>query len=427
MRRSGRPAPSRCRARSSTPRWSRLRVSATRPPRRPRSRPAGSRPSGRSRPAKLRHKDRDARWTVKFTKAKPDKGGAVPAFDLAIPVFGYQSHLGIDRRFGLIRTWKATNAAAYEGRVLREGLLDKTNTAGTVWADTAYRSKANERFMAENGFSLTRPSPEAAGQAGASQDRSRQRSQVEGPGPDRARVGRAEKPDGAVHPYSRSGPGANQDRAGQPRLQRQAPDRAGAEGRAGHRLRVRRRPRNRKRRHRRPAHRHPRLNHSRSEPKTGFVANDQESHDKRSISPRCPSGEHQMRKRTICMVAALFLASTPLAQAQGGTSTGSPQDTERLSPTERKIVTDARVAVIKIALQLTSEQEPKWPPVEEAIRARAEGRYRRLAALQERTSQSGEVDPVRIYRERSELPGATSGRTEKARRCMAAACSESQP
>ena len=36
--------------------------------------------------------------------------------------------------------------------MLREGLLDKTNTAGTVWADTAYRSKANERFMAENGF-----------------------------------------------------------------------------------------------------------------------------------------------------------------------------------------------------------------------------------------------------------------------------------
>ena len=36
--------------------------------------------------------------------------------------------------------------------MLREGLLHKTNTAGTVWADTAYRSKANERFMAENGF-----------------------------------------------------------------------------------------------------------------------------------------------------------------------------------------------------------------------------------------------------------------------------------
>ena len=105
-----------------------------------------------ARPSKLRHKDRDARWTVKFTKAKPAQDGTVPAVDLAIPVFGYQSHIGIDRGFGLIRTWKATDAAAYEGRVLREGLLDKTNTAGAVWADTAYRSKVNEHFMAENGF-----------------------------------------------------------------------------------------------------------------------------------------------------------------------------------------------------------------------------------------------------------------------------------
>ena len=106
----------------------------------------------KSKPAKLRHKDRDARWTVKFTKAKPDQDGHVPATDLAIPVFGYQNHVSIDRGFGLIRTWRATDAAAYEGRLLREGLLDKTNTAGVVWADTAYRSKANEQFMAENGF-----------------------------------------------------------------------------------------------------------------------------------------------------------------------------------------------------------------------------------------------------------------------------------
>ena len=105
-----------------------------------------------AKPAKLRHKDRDARWTVKFTKAKPDAEGVLPRTDLAIPVFGYQSHLSIDRGFGFIRTWAATDASAYEGRLLREGLLDKTNTAGAVWADTAYRSQANERFMAENGF-----------------------------------------------------------------------------------------------------------------------------------------------------------------------------------------------------------------------------------------------------------------------------------
>jgi hypothetical protein len=35
---------------------------------------------------------------------------------------------------------------------LREGLLDKSNTASTVWADTAYRSKANEDFMENHGF-----------------------------------------------------------------------------------------------------------------------------------------------------------------------------------------------------------------------------------------------------------------------------------
>ena len=35
---------------------------------------------------------------------------------------------------------------------MREGLLDKTNTASSVWADTAYRSKANEEFMDANGF-----------------------------------------------------------------------------------------------------------------------------------------------------------------------------------------------------------------------------------------------------------------------------------
>ena len=57
-----------------------------------------------------------------------------------------------DRRFGLIRTWLATHAAAHEGTRLRQGLLDKANTGSAVWGDTAYRSAANEAFMAGNGF-----------------------------------------------------------------------------------------------------------------------------------------------------------------------------------------------------------------------------------------------------------------------------------
>ena len=34
---------------------------------------------------------------------------------------------------------------------LREGLIDPTNTACDVWADTAYRSQANEGFLAGRG------------------------------------------------------------------------------------------------------------------------------------------------------------------------------------------------------------------------------------------------------------------------------------
>ena len=109
-------------------------------------------PDWQRKPAKLRHKDRDARWTVKFTKAKPREDGSMPAVDLAVPAFGYRNHISIDRRFGLIRKWLTTHAAAHEGRRLRDGLLDKSNTAASVWADTAYRSAANEAFMDENGF-----------------------------------------------------------------------------------------------------------------------------------------------------------------------------------------------------------------------------------------------------------------------------------
>ncbi|MDE7541202.1 transposase, partial [Gluconobacter sphaericus] len=104
------------------------------------------------KPAKLSHKDRHARWTLKFTKAKRQEDGTLPATDLAIPFFGYKSHVAIDRKFRFIRKWKTTHAAANDSARLREGLLDKTNTASGVWADTTYRSKANEDFMEKQGF-----------------------------------------------------------------------------------------------------------------------------------------------------------------------------------------------------------------------------------------------------------------------------------
>lgn len=77
-------------------------------------------------PAKAAQKDIDARWTVKFSKAKPVEGGEKQLLDIAIPRFGYQSHIGIDRRCGLIRIWIVTNAAAHDGARLREGPIDPT-------------------------------------------------------------------------------------------------------------------------------------------------------------------------------------------------------------------------------------------------------------------------------------------------------------
>jgi len=60
--------------------------------------------------------------------------------------------VSIDAGFGFIRIWQATNAALYEGAVLRQDLLDKTNMSRKVCADTAYRSKVNVEFMEDNGF-----------------------------------------------------------------------------------------------------------------------------------------------------------------------------------------------------------------------------------------------------------------------------------
>ena len=104
----------------------------------------------KDKPAKLRQKDRDARWTVKYSKAKP-REDAAPLVDLAIPAFGYKNHVSIDRHHGLIRLWTATDAAAFDGARLAD-VLDKENTASEVWADTAYRSAKNEEMLAKRGF-----------------------------------------------------------------------------------------------------------------------------------------------------------------------------------------------------------------------------------------------------------------------------------
>ena len=113
---------------------------------------AGGIPADWSR-AKRRQKDRDARWTLKRgrSRPKPEEGAARATAEIAVPVFGYKSHLNIDRRYGLIRTWAVTDAAAHDSRSL-PGLLDPENTASAVWADTAYRTRRNLEALQRRGL-----------------------------------------------------------------------------------------------------------------------------------------------------------------------------------------------------------------------------------------------------------------------------------
>lgn len=104
------------------------------------------------KPARTRQIDRDGRWTLKRGRKKPKPGGAArSATQIVIPAFGYKSHIGIDRRFGLIRTSTVTHAAAHDGSQLA-GLLDPDNLASGVWADTAYCSEANLNVLARRGL-----------------------------------------------------------------------------------------------------------------------------------------------------------------------------------------------------------------------------------------------------------------------------------
>ena len=101
-----------------------------------------------------------------------------------MPVFGYKSHIGIDRRHGLIRRWTVTDAAQHDSRSFA-GLLDPANTASRVWADTAYRTRRNlevlERRVLSERIQFRRPPRRGLSelQAKANAARARIRSGIE--------------------------------------------------------------------------------------------------------------------------------------------------------------------------------------------------------------------------------------------------------
>jgi IS5 family transposase len=112
-------------------------------------------------PAKAAQKDTDARWTLKFAKARPLENGK-PGIDIAIPSFGYKSSVSICRTFGFIRKGKVTDAATFDGRMLRD-VVTTDNTASDVWADTLpnrlVSTSLTKRFSDPHRHSSPSPSP----------------------------------------------------------------------------------------------------------------------------------------------------------------------------------------------------------------------------------------------------------------------------
>ena len=126
------------------------------------------------KPAKAAQKDVSARWTLKIGGKVRHRPDGTPLPMIATPVFGYKSHISIDRRFGFIRESAVTSASAPDGRQLRR-IVSRENTGSEVWADSAYRSRKNEKWLAETMLTSRihrrkpagRPMPQATARANA--------------------------------------------------------------------------------------------------------------------------------------------------------------------------------------------------------------------------------------------------------------------
>jgi hypothetical protein len=128
-----------------------------------------------------------------------------------------------------------------------------------------------------------------------------------------------------------------------------------------------------------------------------------------------------MMKIVLLGTTALFLTASSIANAQSSQTSASATP-ERLSAADQKTLTDLRIDLVKAALQLTPEQEKLWPPVESAIRARAEDRKARIAKIQETVGRRADEsraealrnrDPIAFLQRRSEALAQRSADLDK--------------
>ena len=101
------------------------------------------------------------------------------------------------------------------------------------------------------------------------------------------------------------------------------------------------------------------------------------------------------------IIAAGATALFVTASSSGYAQTPAPGARERLSAADVGALTDARINIVKTALQLTPDQEKYWPAIEDAIRARAKDREARITTAAARANELRERSPIEALRDRN--------------------------
>jgi hypothetical protein len=122
-----------------------------------------------------------------------------------------------------------------------------------------------------------------------------------------------------------------------------------------------------------------------------------------------------MIKKIAVAATAVLMTGAPLAYAA---ETSSTVGMRHPSAADLNALTDARVGIIKAALQLTPDQEKLWPAVEEAIRTRAKNRQARLERVAELRDSgpmeaTGERNPIELMQRRAEMLSQRSADLKK--------------
>ncbi len=120
-------------------------------------------------PHKLAQKDTDARWTKKNNET----------------FYGYKDHINMDRDTKLITAWEATSAQIHDSQILEEVLHPPGVGGADIYADSAYRSNAQEESLATSRYTSqihekgARNHPLTEAQKFSNKEKSRVRARVE--------------------------------------------------------------------------------------------------------------------------------------------------------------------------------------------------------------------------------------------------------